>query len=537
MLALVAAQNMSAQLSGDGFYRVQNASTERYISVIDNKGEIYYSAYSADLYAIKTIKNFSNVVSDPGSVIYFKQVGDDWNLKTQGTDTYSIIGFYITVKSMGNNKYRTSATKAGATLYLSDDPSYFDTQEQSQLVTNTTKNRDWYVKPVTQSDDNYFGVSPTVTAGDKYYASFYAGFPFTCASDGMKVCYVEEVSGNYAIYSEISGEVAESTPVFIECSSSDPASNKLDIHENSASTPSSNQLTGVYFNIAKSKKHTNRVAYDANTMRVLGTTSDGSIGYITASDLDYIPANTAYLTVPEGTAAELKLVTRDEYTVLKAEEEAAHEAEMAKGSLTITANSYTITYGDSIPAELAYNVEATDGASIYGVPVVTCSAADVPGAGTYDIIVSIGSVENKNVTLVNGTLTVNKASLTVTAGTYTKEQGQENPEFTLTYDGFVNNDTEASLTTLPTATTTATTDSEAGQYEVTVSGGESANYEFTYVNGTLTITEPAGISNITIDGKFDVYNTAGYKVRKNATTLEGLPKGVYIINGKKAIIK
>ena len=47
-------------------------------------------------------------------------------------------------------------------------------------------------------------------------------------------------------------------------------------------------------------------------MRVLGLTSEGKLGYITA-DIDYLPANQSYLVVPAGTAKELTIVTEAEY--------------------------------------------------------------------------------------------------------------------------------------------------------------------------------------------------------------------------------
>ena len=59
---------------------------------------------------------------------------------------------------------------------------------------------------------------------------------------------------------------------------------------------------------------------------------------------------------------------------------------------------------------------------------------------------------------------------------------------TVSYSGFVNGDTAASLTTPPTASTTATTASAVGTYPITASGAASPNYTFTYVNGTLTVT-------------------------------------------------
>ncbi len=65
--------------------------------------------------------------------------------------------------------------------------------------------------------------------------------------------------------------------------------------------------------------------------------------------------------------------------------------------------------------------------------------------------------------------------------------GEENPDFVLVYDGFVNNEDESVLTTIPVASTTADQSSLAGTYDITVSGGEATNYEFVYVSGTLTV--------------------------------------------------
>ena len=54
---------------------------------------------------------------------------------------------------------------------------------------------------------------------------------------------------------------------------------------------------------------------------------------------------------------------------------------------------------------------------------------------------------NYALTYVGANLTVNPASLTITANNATKAAGQVNPTFTASYSGFVNGDTSASLTT------------------------------------------------------------------------------------------
>ena len=155
-----------------------------------------------------------------------------------------------------------------------------------------------------------------------------------------------------------------------------------------------------------------------------------------------------------------------------------------QNSVTVTAKSYTVQYGDPIPA-LGYT---TTGAALNGTPKLTCEATQTSPVGTYVITASRGTVTNENDAYINGTLTIVKAPLTIKAGSYTKTQGEDNPTFTLTYEGFKNGETAAVLTRPAVASTLATKTSEPGQYRVTVSGAESDNYDITYVNGMLTVT-------------------------------------------------
>jgi hypothetical protein len=83
---------------------------------------------------------------------------------------------------------------------------------------------------------------------------------------------------------------------------------------------------------------------------------------------------------------------------------------------------------------------------------------------------------------------VSPAPLTITANSLTKVQGASLPPLTASYAGFANGDTSASLTTQPILSTTATSNSVAGTYPITVSGAVDANYTISYVNGTLTVT-------------------------------------------------
>src|SRR5260370_25557707 len=88
-------------------------------------------------------------------------------------------------------------------------------------------------------------------------------------------------------------------------------------------------------------------------------------------------------------------------------------------------------------------------------------------------------------------MTVTTAALTVAGTKDTKAYGAANPTLTVSYGGFVNGDTAASLTTPPSVSTTATTGSAVGTYSITASGAVSSNYTISYVSGTLTVTKAA----------------------------------------------
>ena len=68
----------------------------------------------------------------------------------------------------------------------------------------------------------------------------------------------------------------------------------------------------------------------------------------------------------------------------------------------------------------------------------------------------------------------------------------------MTYSGFVNEEDESTLDEVPTILCEATATSEAGTYDIVVSGGSDNNYEFSYTNGILTITPSTGIGDLSI---------------------------------------
>ena len=162
-----------------------------------------------------------------------------------------------------------------------------------------------------------------------------------------------------------------------------------------------------------------------------------------------------------------------------------------KVTLTATTKNATREYGDENPdfAMTFSGLKNGDTEPEWTVaPTLATPATKTSPVGTYSINASGGEAKNYFVEYVNsGTLTVTKAPLTATARSMSKQQGEANPTFIIDYDGFKNGETALALTEEPIATTTATMYSRPGTYPITVSGGVAMNYDFTYVNGTLTI--------------------------------------------------
>lgn len=528
--ALTIALSSHAQLNGDGYYRVQNVGTGRYISVCDNKAEVNAMATDVELGALKTYKSLDRVLSDAGTIIYIRKASTGsyhYDFCCQGVDTYNLTnGGRISLLPAGGSMYSCSGTYKGASQTLYD---YWRSGDEGYVTTDkTTANVRWNVYPVSAETDNYFGVKGEVLADDVYYTTLYAAFPFNL-SDGMKAFYVAEVDATLGvvIMEELTGTIPASTPVILQCKGQQATDNRLHLLNSSAAAAVSvNKLEGTYFSLNDAANgHVNYVPFTSN-MRLLGLTADGSLGFVRKSGVSMVPHNQAYLTVAASAPSQLKLMSREAYE--------AYKEMLATEAVTITANDQTREYGDENP-ELTYT---TSGATLRGTPELTTSASTTSVSGTYPIVVAQGSVENTMPTYVEGTLTITKAPLTIAAQSYEREAGQPNPAFELTYTGFKNSDGTEKLTAQPVVACEANETSDPGEYPITVSGAASDCYAITYVAGTLTVTVPSGIRDVvSTTAPTNVYTATGLLVRRNATHLKGLPKGLYVVNGRKVIVK
>ena len=156
----------------------------------------------------------------------------------------------------------------------------------------------------------------------------------------------------------------------------------------------------------------------------------------------------------------------------------------------------------SNPADIVYGT-ALSGTQLNAT--ATYNSANVPGTFAYSpaagTVLNAGLGQTLSVTFTptdtasflpistNVTINVLQAPLTITAVAKSKVYGAALPTLTATYSGFVLSEGTNDLTTLASLATTATATSDVGTYPITASGATSANYAFSYVAGTLTVTQ------------------------------------------------
>ena len=306
-----------ANLNGDGYYRVMNYGSSRWATLVDNYATVDFFAGTADLHSLVLTNNTEDILSDPGSVVYIsKKSNNQYDVAGQGVTLESLVNNTISIRANGTgsnneNVYMIYGTYKGATKYIGD-ANIITSEEYGKAslnVTNANFNK-WYIVPMDINSGNYFGAVPNVISGNNLYTTLFTSFAYKPYSQGVTAYYIGRVGYGMAEMVEITDAVPPGSPVVIKCAGENVADNKLQIMEQQTTLPA-NALTGVYFDYSGST-NVNRVKYDPETMRVLGICADGSIGFI-KGDIDYIPANSAYLKVPAGSAPEIKCVTSQEY--------------------------------------------------------------------------------------------------------------------------------------------------------------------------------------------------------------------------------
>jgi 6-phosphogluconolactonase (cycloisomerase 2 family) len=160
-------------------------------------------------------------------------------------------------------------------------------------------------------------------------------------------------------------------------------------------------------------------------------------------------------------------------------------------TLTVAAANASMIYGDAVPALSGTITGIKNGENITASYSTTATSASP--VGSYPIVPAVsdngtGVLSNYTVTPTNGTLTINPATLTVTAANASMIYGDPVPALSGTITGIKNGENITAA-----YSTTATSASPVGSYPIVPAVSDNgtgvlANYTITSNNGTLTIT-------------------------------------------------
>ncbi len=175
------------------------------------------------------------------------------------------------------------------------------------------------------------------------------------------------------------------------------------------------------------------------------------------------------------------------------------------GTLTITqavpllnwSNPADIQYGNPLTGSQLNATANVPGTPNYIPPLGTVLMA---GSGqTLSVKLTPNDRTNYTTATASATFNVQPAPLTNSADNKAVAFGVPLPPLTSSYQGLVNGDTPATLTTPVVLGTTATNGSPAGVYPITNCCATSPNYNISFVPGTLTITNVPLVATITIN--------------------------------------
>jgi RHS repeat-associated protein len=340
---------------------------------------------------------------------------------------------------------------------------------------------------------NYVAGELTVSGGAYQTITFsallnqtYGTAPFTLAataSSGLPVSY--RVNGPAAI----SGSILTVTGAGLVTVTASQAGNA----DYAAATPVSQSFTvakAVLTAAAASLSRIYGVANPALTYSVAGFVNGDTIAIVSGSAT---LSTTASATSSAGT-----------YPITFTTEALAatnYSFNYVAGVLTISGGaSQTISFGPLVGktygvAPLTLTATASSGLPVSytttGPATVSGSTLTITGAGLVIVTASqTGNTHYAAAMPVSQSLTVAKAVLTATAASVSRPYGAANPALTYSVAGFVKGDKTSVVSGSATPTTTATATSAPGTYPITFAteGLVAANYSFTYVAGTLTVS-------------------------------------------------
>lgn len=161
-----------------------------------------------------------------------------------------------------------------------------------------------------------------------------------------------------------------------------------------------------------------------------------------------------------------------------------------KAPLTIRACRATRKYFEKEPAfsfDCAGFMNDENASILLQQPTLVTDATISSDCGDYSIFASGAEADNYIITYEQGVLSITQRTLNASVGNYERYYFEENPDFKVVYQGFVNSEDESVIQTKAQVFTTADINSNTGTYPITLSGAFAKNYNFQYSSGSLTI--------------------------------------------------
>ncbi len=134
---------------------------------------------------------------------------------------------------------------------------------------------------------------------------------------------------------------------------------------------------------------------------------------------------------------------------------------------------------------------------VSGPAILEDKMLSITGVGTVTVRASqTGDDEFNPAASIEQSFDAGKAELTIRADDLSRIYGDMNPALTMSFDGFLFNDDQNSITS-PTISTPAIAESDAGSYPIILSGGSSELYNIILIEGVLTINKAEAVITIT----------------------------------------
>jgi hypothetical protein len=165
---------------------------------------------------------------------------------------------------------------------------------------------------------------------------------------------------------------------------------------------------------------------------------------------------------------------------------------ISRKPVTITASSPTVRYGDAIPTitpSYSAFANADTAAVVTGTTCTTTYVRTAAVSSSPTTICTSATATNYTFAYVGGTVTILRATLTVTASSTILTHGDPVPAVAPDPSGLLNGDTAAVIHG-QTCTTAYTRSTDAGHTPWTrCSGGTADNYDVVYLGGTVTVLQ------------------------------------------------